>query len=96
MEYHGAPASWISSHDNLASCQDYEIPEVQPASSPQQNLEADVTVDESEVLTSEDQTRRTGDVTIWMYYGKSIGILLIISAVSLVAIEVFCHNFQGT
>ncbi|RDI88468.1 hypothetical protein Vi05172_g1477 [Venturia inaequalis] len=95
MEYHGAPASWISSHNDLASCQDYDIPEVQFANNPQHKEDAFVDVVERVVPTSTDQSRQTGDVTTWLYYGKSIGSPLILSAVSLIVAAVFCQNFQG-
>lgn len=96
MEYHGAPASWINSHNDLAISQDYEIPEVQLASIPQQKVEASIEVAERTVPISEDRSRQTGDVTTWIYYGKSIGGLLIVSAVSLVVAAVVSQNFQGT
>lgn len=96
MEYHGAPASWISSHNDLASCQDYDIPEVQFANNLRHKEGAFVDVAERVVPTSTDQSRQTGDVTTWLYYGKSVGSRLILSAVSLIVAAVFCQNFQGT
>jgi hypothetical protein len=96
LEYNGPPAQWIRSHDGLAGDQDYETPEIQSTALSPQKLEADVTVEKVNVQKSnEDTTRQTGDISTWIYYGKSIGSLLIILAFALMVIAIFTQNFQS-
>jgi hypothetical protein len=96
LEYKGPPASWISSHDELTDDQDYETPEIQSNAFVPQKLEADVTVEEAKTQSgNDDMARQTGDISTWIYYGKSIGTLLIILVFALIVTAVFAQNFQS-
>jgi hypothetical protein len=97
LEYNGPSASWISSHDGLANDQDHEVPGIQSTTLIASKLEADVTIENADIRNgSDDMTRQSGDTSTWIYYGKSIGILLINSVLALIVGAVFSQNFQST
>jgi hypothetical protein len=96
--YSGPAASWISNHDDLAKSQDNESPSSSSAIANPEAFEGDsfqqvlkpVAEDDPETIK-----RQKGDVGVWKYYGKSIGVMAILFFTACICINVFANNFQS-
>lgn len=99
MLYNGPPENWKNPNTDIFQATDAELPEVQSS--------AEITVQEAEVLPLVDTKplpeerdeetikRQEGDLRVWLYYGRPIGIPLMILTIVLVAISAFTSNFPS-
>jgi hypothetical protein len=94
--YSGAPANYISANEEIAKSQDEELPEQPPTNpeafegdAPRQDLKPKA---EDPVDTIK---RQKGDMAVWTYYGKAIGLWSILICFFCIAVNVFGNNFQS-
>lgn len=96
--YSGPATTWIESHEDLAKSQDDEPPSVSSTISNPEAFEGDsfkqvlkpVAEDDPETIK-----RQKGDLGVWKYYGKSIGLMAILFFTVCICINTFCTQFQS-
>lgn len=94
----GTASTWIESHEDLAKSQDVEPPASTSTVLNPEAFEGDsfkqvlkpVAEDDPETIK-----RQKGDLGVWKYYGKSIGLMSILFFMVCICINTFCTQFQS-
>jgi hypothetical protein len=97
MDYYGPPRNWTG-------FQDYFMQYAQSPVAERSSLDSLLKNDQNGSLSTskdnktseeEDNKRQTGDLTDWLYYGKAIGIRLILGVLLTTITASFMMNFQS-
>ncbi|KAF2396774.1 P-loop containing nucleoside triphosphate hydrolase protein [Trichodelitschia bisporula] len=98
MTYTGPPGNWTSQNEDIKKGQDEDVADTPIAEHTlkPEDFEED---DGKEHMAMFDENvdnikRQTGDVGVWLYYGKSFGIVVTLVLIVFGAITVFTTNFQ--